>query len=117
MHAAAITGALQGASDFVLLDTTKLGIAGWEKSRDVGSRFNGLLSFAQNFKPATDWRTFSMQLQYVLFELRNRFSSANRALLNTTSIKEASEVVNSKYLFSTSKTDGLAQIAYDEVFS
>ena len=95
---------------------TKVGIAAWDRTRDVGSRFNGLLLFSQSFQPVTDWRTYSLQLQYVLFELRNRFSAANRRLLNTNDIKTASQVINSYYLFTTNRTDNLAQIAYDEVF-
>ena len=131
IHAAAITGGLQGASEFLLtgvsgttveerirssLIETKVGIAAWDRTRDVGSRFNGLLLFSQSFQPVTDWRTYSLQLQYVLFELRNRFSAANRRLLNTNDIKTASQVINSYYLFTTNRTDNLAQTAYDEVF-
>ena len=121
IHAAAITGGLQGASEFLLTGVsgtteTKVGIAAWDRTRDVGSRFNGLLLFSQSFQPVTDWRTYSLQLQYVLFELRNRFSAANRRLLNTNDIKTASQVINSYYLFTTNRTDNLAQTAYDEVF-
>lgn len=116
IHAAAITGGLQGASKFALGGTTRIGIVGWPQSREVGSRFNGLLEFSQRFQPATDWRLYSVQLSYVLFELRNRFSAANRRLLNTTDIKTASSVINEYYFFTTNKTDNLAQVAYDEVF-
>ena len=121
IHAAAITGGLQGASEFSLTEVsgtteTKVGIAAWDRTRDVGSRFNGLLLFSQSFQPVTDWRTYSLQLQYVLFELRNRFSAANRRLLNTNDIKTASQVINNYYLFTTNRTDNLAQTAYDEVF-
>jgi len=118
IHAAAITGGLQGASRFVTGDSGQetSGIAAWSRSTATGSRFNGLLAFSQNFQPTVDWRLYSTQLQYVLFELRNRFSSANRKLLNTTDIKSASDVINKNYLFTTNDTENLAQTAYDEVF-
>jgi hypothetical protein len=118
IHAAAITGGLQGASRFVTGDSGQetSGIAAWSRSTSTGSRFNGLLAFSQNFQPTVDWRLYSTQLQYVLFELRNRFSSANRKLLNTTDIKSASDVINKNYLFTTNDTENLAQTAYDEVF-
>lgn len=118
IHAAAITGGLQGASRFVTGDSGQetSGVAAWPRSTSTGSRFNGLLAFSQNFQPTVDWRLYSTQLQYVLFELRNRFSSANRKLLNTTDIKSASDVINKNYLFTTNDTENLAQTAYDEVF-
>jgi hypothetical protein len=117
IHSAAITGALQGRSKFQTYgDDLISGIAGWDRYTSTGSRFNGLLSFSQNFQPSSDWRLYSIQLQYVLFELRNRFGAANRRLLNTTDIKSASAVVNEYYLFTTNNTENLAQLAYDEVF-
>jgi len=120
IHAAAITGGLQGVSAFETYnedeDDTLIGIAAWNRSNVVGSRFNGLLSFSQSFQPIVDWRLYSTQLQYVLFELRNRFSSANRRLKNTENIKEASSIINEYYLFTTNDTESIAQLAYDEVF-
>ena len=119
IHAAALTGALQGVSRFRTGDsaTNTSGVAAWPRSTSTGSRFNGLLAFSQNFQPTVDWRLYSTQLQYILFELRTRFGSANRKLLNTTDIKSASEVVNRYYLFTTNDTENLAQTAYDEVFA
>ena len=89
---AALTGALQGVSRFRTGDsaTNTSGVAALPRSTSTGSRFNGLLAFSQNFQPAVDWRLYSTQLQYILFELRTRFGSANRKLLNTTDIKSAS---------------------------
>ena len=120
IHAAAITGGLQGVSAFETYNEdeydTLIGIAAWNRSNVVGSRFNGLLSFSQSFQPIVDWRLYSTQLQYVLFELRNRFSSANRRLKNTENIKEASSIINEYYLFTTNDTESIAQLAYDEVF-
>lgn len=119
IHSAAITGALQGVSRFLTFheeDDPKIGIVSWERSDNIGSRFNGLLSFSQQFQPTSDWRLFSIQLSYVLFELRNRYSSVNRKLLNTTDIETASEIVNRNYVITTNNTEILAQTAYDEAF-
>ena len=119
IHAAAITGALQSVSlfrTFHNITDPKIGIAGWERSDNVGSRFNGLLAFAQQYQPTSDWRLFSIQLSYVLFELRNRYSSVNRKLLNTTDIESASRIFNRNYIITTNRTDILAQTAYDEAF-
>lgn len=121
IHAAAITGALQGVSKFVTYeannpDALRTGIVSWSRTVEAGSRWNGLLEFSLNFQPQSDWRLFSIQLQYVLFELRNRFGSANRRLVNTTDIEAASSVVNQYYVFSSNDTTNLAQLAYDEVF-
>jgi hypothetical protein len=118
LHAATITGGLQGMSKFVTYDSeqTRQGIAGWPRSTDSGSRWNGLLRFSQSFQPVSDWRLYSIQLQYVLFELRTRFSDANRRLLNTTDIKTASSIINRYYFSSSNDTESLAQLAYDEVF-
>jgi len=120
IHAAAITGGLQGVSAFETYnedeDDTLIGIAAWNRSNVVGSRFNGLLSFSQSFQPIVDWRLYSTQLQYVLFELRNRFSSANRRLKNTENIKEASSIINEYYLFTTNDTESISKLSYYEVF-
>lgn len=117
-HSAALTGAIQGISKFVTFDEdpAATGICKWIRSAESGSRWNNLLAFSQNFQPVSDWRLYSIQLQFVLFELRGRFSSVNRRLLNTTDIETASTIVNEGYLFTTNDTSGLAQIAYDEVF-
>lgn len=120
IHAAAIVGALQGVSTFATFnqseEETIIGIAAWNRSNTVGSRFNNLLTFSQSFQPIVDWKLYSTQLQFVLYELRNRFSSVNRKLLNTEDIEEASSVINEYYLFTTNDTENFAQIAYDEVF-
>ena len=125
MHAAAITGALQGQSQFEIYDesfldaflTPKLGIAGWKKVRSLGSRYNNLLKFAAQFSPNSDWKSFSLQLQFVLYELRTSFSQENSRLIATSNIKDASEVMNRYYLKNTGVSNRLAQQAYDEVIS
>ena len=118
-----ITGALQGQSQFEIYEkfflesfrTPKLGIAGWKKIRSIGSRYNNLLNFAAQFSPSSDWKSFSLQLQFVLYELRTQFAQENSRLIATVNIKDASEVVNRYYLKNTNTTNRLAQQAYDEV--
>lgn len=117
IHSAAITGALIGASSLVtyVADKGNVGIANWEIKNNVGSRYSGLLRFASNYTPVSDWKLYSVQLQFVLFELRNRFNITNSKLLASTDIKTASEIVNREYLLTTKNTEDLAQTAYDEV--
>jgi hypothetical protein len=120
IQAASITGALIGASSLITFyDETPtravVGVANWKKETTIGSRYNGLLRFASNYTPASDWRLFSIQLQYVLFELRNRFNLTNSKLLSATSIKDASIIMNREYLITGRNTEDLAQVAYDEV--
>lgn len=118
LHAAAITGALIGVSSLITYqeDETRVGVAGWERTRVVGSRYNGLLRFAATQQPSVDWKLYSTQLKYVLFELNNRFNQTNSKLLAATDIKEASKIVNREYLFTTADTTQFAELAYDEVF-
>ncbi len=119
IHAAAITGGLIGASSMITyFDKTPsatVGIAGWERISSSGSRYNGLLRFAASQQPSKDWKLFSIQLQYVLYELNGKFNQANSKLLATTDIKEASKIFNREYLFTTIDTEDLAEFAYNEV--
>jgi hypothetical protein len=120
IHAAAITGALIGASSLITYfekdpASSYVGIASWERVNTAGSRYNGLLRFAANQQPSKDWRLYSTQLQFVLYELNNRFNQVNSKLLATTDLKEASKVINRDYLFTTVDTEDLAEFAYNEV--
>lgn len=121
IHAAAITGALEGVSRFKTYDDDiteeTVGIVQWKNTTEIGSRFSDLLRFAAQYSPNSDWRLFSIQLQFVVFELRNRLSLANRKLLATSNIKDASVVINKEYIKGSNRTDILAQRAYDEVLS
>jgi hypothetical protein len=118
IHAAAITGGLEGASGFeTTTDKAATGIAQWRIDGTVGSRYSNLLLFASSYQPPVDWKLFSTQLQFVLFELRNRLNLANSKLLATDNIKDASVVFNRYYLKIDQKTDQLAQRAYEEVLS
>jgi hypothetical protein len=118
MHAAAITGALQGASGFQTYGQTQaFGIAKWKNSTAIGSRFSDLLRFASTYSPNSNYSLYSIQLQFVLFELRNRFNGANSQLLVSTDIKQASRIMNKYYILRNTSTDTLAQRAYDEVIA
>lgn len=117
IHAAAITGALEETSKFNTQDFNDTGgIAGWKIEPRIGNRFTGLQEFSQSFTPTSDWRLFSVQLQYVLYELRTSFGLANAQLISTNDIKTASEVFNKYYLKTGLSTDQIAQRAYEEVF-
>ena len=121
IHAASITGALEACSGFKTYDTDAgvdtVGIVKWKNSTETGSRFSELLRFAAQYSPNSDWRLFSIQLQFVLFELRNRFSLVNSKLIFATDIKSASEILNRDYIKGSNRSDQLAQRAYEEVLS
>ena len=115
IHSAALTGALQGASNFITFDQRpRTGIGKWAVDGKIGSRYSGLLQFAVSYRPTSDWKLFSVQLQYVLFELRNRFGNANSKLIATTNTKDASDVVNKFYLKINQNTELIARRAYEE---
>jgi hypothetical protein len=122
-QAAAITGGLEGISTFITYDDRPeadspfTGVASWRRSAETGSRYQGLLRFAAQYAPSSDWKLYSIQLQFVLFELRNRFSAVNNEIIFTTDIEVASNIFNRKYLFSSNNTTGLAERAYNEVIS
>lgn len=117
LHACAITGALENENSFKTYyddnNRDQLGIANWSNNNATGSRFQELVRFATRVQPAADWKPYSVQLQFVLYELRNRFSNANRKLLASTNLQDASQAVNRYYLNSYDNTESLAQIAYD----
>lgn len=116
LHASAITAALESASNFqTVSNSPEEGIAKWKLDGSTGSRYSELLRFASSYRPATDWKLYSTQLQFVLFELRNRFNLVNGKLKQTQTIQEATQAI-SKYTNKTAPTN-LAQKAYDEVFS
>ncbi len=121
MHAAAISGAIQAASSFktfietVVDESPTVGIAKWKKSTNAGSRYGELLRFARDYQPASSWKLFSIQLEFVVFELRNRFASVNAKLVATKNIKDASNIVSMMYLQNQNKSETIAQQAYEEV--
>lgn len=121
IQAAAITGGLEGISNFITYDddgqSPFTGVASWRRSAETGSRYQGLLRFASQYAPSSNWKLYSIQLQYVLFELRNRFSQVNNEIIFTTDIDVASNIFNQRYLFTTNDTTNLAERAYNEVIS
>jgi len=121
IQAAALTGAIEGVSGFQTYDTEgsvdTVGIVKWKNTTAVGSRFAELLQFAAQYSPNSDWRLYSIQLQFVVFELRNRFNLVNSKLIASTDIKSASAIVNREYVRGTNQTDNLALRAYEEVLS
>lgn len=121
VQAAAITGAIEAKSSFKTYDTntgsSTIGILKWKNTTEIGSRFSELLRFAAQYSPNSDWRLFSIQLQFVIFELRNRFNLVNSKLIAATDIKLASRIVDRDYVKGSNQSDRLAQRAYDEVLS
>lgn len=120
IQAAALTGAIEGVSSFRTYDieaTDTVGILKWRNTTAIGSRFSELLRFAAQYSPNSDWRLYSIQLQFVVFELRNRFNLVNSKLIASTNLKDASAIINREYVKGTNQTDRLAQRAYDEVLS
>lgn len=117
IHAAAIVGNLEIASKFVLYDDQKeeQGIALWNSLAE--NRLKELKTFAGFFQPSTDWKTFSIQLQFVVYELRNKQRIANVRLISSDSIQDAADAFNKYYMKrSLGGYQGVAEEAYDEVF-
>lgn len=121
IHSASIVGALEACSSFQTYDTSQdvdtVGIARWKNNIETGSRFSELLKFAAQYSPNSDWRLFSIQLQFVLFELRNRFSLVNSKLLFGTDIASCSAVLNRHYIQGSNSSERQAQRALEEVLS
>jgi hypothetical protein len=124
IHSAAITGGIEGISQFVTYEENEesnevevpfTGIIRWIKNDQIGSRYAGLVRFANQYQPSSNWKRFSIQLQYILFELRNRFNLVNNQLKQTTDLESASKLFNKKYLFTNNDTVELVKNAYDKV--
>lgn len=102
-QAAGITGCLESVSQFRTFDeknqTPELyGIAKWVRT---GTRYNNLVKFAGQFTTRQSYSLFSVQLQFVLFELRTLFANANAKLLTTELIdgnKGSVNVISKYYL-------------------
>lgn len=116
IHAAAITGSLQAGSNFQTFGQAgTFGIAKWKQSTETGSRYNDLIRFSGQFSPTSNFSLYSIQLQFVLYELRGRFNNANSLLISTTDIESASAVMDRYYIKRKTSTAKLAETAYDEV--
>lgn len=118
IHAAAITGVLETLSEFYIYEedpaTDLQGILQWSQSE--GNRFKSLVDFAKNYQVIKSWKSYSIQLQYVLYELRNTQNRANVKLLQTTSIETAVEAIAKYYsrnFVNTKDAIKFAERAYD----
>ena len=118
VHAAAIVGNLEKRSNYILFEEDKdnVGIAGWFRSQEVGSRYAALIDFCNELNPSENHLTYSAQLKFVLYELRNDFIRANRKLLQQSKVDNAADVISKYYIGDPSLDAKLnAQNAYDEV--
>lgn len=84
-QSAGITGCLEAVSRFQTYNPDEpneqtFGIVKWDKN---SSRYKNLISFATQIQKRSSIEKFSIQLQYVLFELRTRFANVNAKLLRS----------------------------------
>lgn len=96
---AAIIGNLEGINSFKLYgddDDDTIGIGSWSKI--TGNRYKKLLDFGDLFKPAVNFRSYSVQLQFIVYELRTTFNLANKKLVRANTIDEASDIFTKYYL-------------------
>lgn len=100
MQSAALTGNLETASKFALYASDEKedeqGIGLW--SEGGSNRFQRLLRFSAIFDPKSDWKRYSTQLQFVLYELRTTENLANKKLLQAKNIEDASKAVTKYYI-------------------
>jgi hypothetical protein len=117
MHAAAIVGNLEQVSAFNTgnINSDYFGIGKWKITSKVGSRYSNLISFSSIFDPPSEFSRYSIQLQYVLFELRNAFNLANRKLIQSRNLEDASAIVSKYYIKGTLTAKAAAEKAYNEV--
>lgn len=122
-QAAGIVGGLQEVSGFkthVEDDTrNRRGIGSWLYS---SPRYRGLLQFAGQFSPKSSFERFSIQLQYVLYELRTSQTISNSKILRSKLIKSpagSAQLFVKYYLkrpdVSVTNVERIAENAYDEV--
>jgi len=117
VHAAGIVGNLEAASKFYLYedDETKerQGIAQWSNLSD--NRLGELKSFSGFYEPSSDWKTYSVQLSFVLFELRNKRNLANVKLLSSDNVQDAGDAFNKYYMKQGLEYTSLCEEALDGV--
>lgn len=122
VHAAAIAGNLQSLSNFTLYsdqDESSQGIGQWSNLTEIG-RFRDLIEFAKIYEPSSSWKRYSIQLQFVLHELRGKFVRANYLLKQTDYIEDAVEKFSRAYLKQIPigrKALQLSEKAYDEAIA
>ncbi len=121
MESAAITGNLESASNFETYssdesDGDEEGIGKWDVKK--GNRYQQLIKFGSLFDPKDTWKTYSTQLQFVVYELRTTQNLANKKLKQSKTIQEASEAIT-KYYIQGKLNNPLSksEAAFDEVLS
>lgn len=117
MQSAAITGSLEAASDFITYEenvrTGNVGIGGWSLTR-----LNRLFDFGILFEPKSNWKNYSTQLQFVIYELRTTENLANKKLLQANTIEEASASFIKYYIKrSLDGAEEKSQAAFEEVLA
>jgi len=115
VHAAAIVGNLEKASNYLLYEANseKWGIAKWDKLRIAN-----LQLFCNSLQPPENYISYSAQLKFVLYELRNEYSKANRKMLQKIKVDDAADVISEYYIGNINLNAKLnAQNAYDEVIA
>jgi len=115
-HAAAIVGNLEIISTFNTYNPNnenedRRGIAKWSI---LDGRWNSLVEFAG--LTSSDWKLYSIQLQFVLYELRNTFQLANSKILQKESIPDIVQEFSKFYFKRNDVPDAtsLAEQAYKE---
>lgn len=117
-QAAGIVGNLEAVSKFVIYDDENIirqGVAGWQLN---SSRWNELVEFSSKFDTKVSWKKYSIQLQFILYELRTNFTVANYKLQQTESIdgENGSAAIFQKYYLRREDVDKaqlLANIAFE----
>lgn len=120
LHAACITGSLEAISKFVTYeqeeDSLRQGIAHWELKKN--GRLNNLKTFSQFYEPKSSWKNFSVQLQFVVYELKTTQRLANIKLLRSDNFEDGTNAITKYYLKqSASGASSLAEKAYDGAFA
>lgn len=120
MESAAITGNLETASNFETYasddDSDEEGIGKWDTKR--GNRYQKLIQFGSLFDPKNTFKTYSTQLQFVVYELRTSQGLANKKLKQSKNIKDACDAIT-KYYIKKSLNNPLekCEAAFEEVTS
>jgi len=119
IQSSALTANLENTSKFVLYvdNSSKQGIAGWPEN---SNRMLDLLDFSTMFNVKENWKTFSVQLQFVVYELRNNKRKANYKLKSAQTLEDAVEAIAKYYVAtpnSVPATTELAERAYEETIA
>lgn len=101
-QSAGLVGCIEASSRFVTFDpdnpkSTYYGIVGWLRD---SARYNNLFKFGGQFNKKDLITKYSIQLQFVLYELRTSFASTNARFLRTDIIegpKGSVEIIAKKY--------------------